>query len=211
MKTLLLATTNQAKLGELSMGVRDMFAGSVKIATLRQLGIKQEPEETGRTFRDNARIKAKYYGEITKLPTIADDGGLLIPYLNNEPGVKSRRWLGHEAGDRELINHTLKHLRGVTWADRTAYLQTSLCFYHPQTGKLSYETEKIKGHIARKPSGRATDGYPYRALFIVAAFDKYYDELTDKEHFQINHRLKALQRLLKKIAPDLLQLIHAVY
>jgi len=205
MRKLLLATTNKAKLQELTLGTKALIDRQIKVIFLSDLKIVDEPKESGKTFEENARLKAQFYGKLTGLPTIADDGGLLIPYLNNEPGVKSRRWLGYEATDQELIDYTLYHLRGVTWPDRTAYLQTSLCFYHPKTQKLICETEKIQGHIAQKSSGRHTYGYPYRALFIVGHFNKYYDELTAHQHLEINHRLKALHRLLKKIVPDLLQ------
>ncbi|HEX7543070.1 MAG TPA: non-canonical purine NTP pyrophosphatase, partial [Patescibacteria group bacterium] len=71
--------------------------------------------------------------------------------------------------------------------------------YHSKTKSVFFEEEKIKGHIAEKPSGKPTKGYPFRAIFIVDKFNKYYDELTDKEHRQVNHRLIALKRLTKRI------------
>ncbi len=204
-KTLLLATTNQAKLTELSLGAVNCFDSATQIVNLKQLMIIAKPEETGKTFEENAQLKARFYGELTRLPAIADDGGLMIPYLNNEPGVKSSRWLGREASDQELIEYTLLRLRNATGTDRTAYLQTCLCFFNPENKQLVCETERIKGVIAKKSSHRPTHGYPYRALFIVDAFNKYYDELSEEEHLQINHRLKALRRLIKKFSPDLLQ------
>lgn len=150
-------------------------------------------------------MKAKFYGKLTGLPTITDDGGLIIPYLGNEPGVRSRRWPGYEADDKELISYTLLHLRGVKLADRTAYLETCVTFFDPKTSIFFSEQKKIKGHIAEKPTKRATNGYPFRALFIINKFNKYYDELTPVEHDRINHRLKALKRLTKRIK-DLLRL-----
>src|SRR3989344_5109954 len=96
MKTLLIATHNTAKLKELKLGLRDLEKQGVKIITLNDLKISKNPEETGKTFRENAILKAKFYADLTNLPTIADDGGIIIPLLNNEPGVKSRRWLGYE-------------------------------------------------------------------------------------------------------------------
>lgn len=221
-KQVLIATHNQAKLAELKFGLKDLEKQGVKIVSLKDLQIKANPQETGKTFQENSEIKARYYGNLTGLPTVADDGGLIIPYLNNEPGVKSRRWLGYEASDEELIQHTIVHLKGVQKDDRTAYLQTCICFYlpasthprivqaqnsHPASagGIILCEQEKIKGHIAEKPSPRRIDGYPYRALFIVERFNKYYDELTEDEHQQINHRLKALRRLVKRIRKYLIK------
>lgn len=199
MKKLLLATTNLAKLEELKMGVSELEKQGIKILTLSDVGVGDEPEETGKTFEDNARLKAIHYGNLTNLPTIADDGGIMIPYLNNEPGVKSKYWLGYEASDDKLIAFTLSNLRDCTGSKRTAYLETCLYFYNPQTNKTVFEKERIKGRIAEKRSGHPTKGYPYRAVFIVDIFNKYYDELTKEEHQEVNHRLIALKRLTKRI------------
>jgi len=199
MKKILIATTNKAKLEEIKNGLKPLLKQKIKLLTLTDVGVEEKPEESGKTFCENAKIKAEFYAQKTGLPTLADDGGLLIPYLNNEPGIKSRRWLGYEASDEELINYTLERLKNVPKEKRTAYLQVCLCFFDPKTKKIFFEEEKIEGFIAKKPSGKATFGYPFRALFIVKKFNKYYDELTSKEHQQINHRLIALKRLTKKI------------
>ncbi len=205
MKKLLLATHNKAKLNELKLGIKQSGIQKIKILSLDDLYIKEDPEETGKTFEENAILKAKYYGTKTGIPTIADDGGLMIDILNGEPGVKSKRWMGHNATDKELIAYTLNKLNGLSREKRSATLKTCLCFFDPKTKQFFTETKHIRGYIAEKQSNRPTHGYPYRALFIVSEFNKYYDELADKEHKQINHRLKALAQLLKKIIPNLLQ------
>ncbi|MFH0979582.1 MAG: non-canonical purine NTP pyrophosphatase [Candidatus Roizmanbacteria bacterium] len=199
MKQLLIATTNSAKLEELKIGLKKLKNLGIRLLSLNDVGVEKDPEETGKTFQENSLLKAKFYAKLTGLPTIADDGGLIIPYLGGGPGVKSRRWPGYEASDEELINYTLLHLIGVKLADRTAYLETCVTFFDPKTNTRVSEQEKIKGFIAEKPTGRPTNGYPFRALFIVDEFNKYYDELTPEEHDKINHRLKALKRLTKRI------------
>jgi len=205
MKTLLLATHNKAKLAELKLGVSSFLKNKVKIVSLNDLNINVNPEETGKNFQENSFLKAKFYANLSKLPTIADDGGLIIPSLNNEPGVKSRRWLGNEASDEKLIDYTLERLKGSLVANRTAYLETCLYFYDPKT-KTSYcEQKRIKGQIADKPSGKPTQGYPFRALFVVEKYNKYYDEITDQQHLEINHRLIALKRLLNKAKKYLIE------
>ena len=76
---------------------------------------------------------------------------------------------------------------------------------NPEGSAIICEQKKIKGCIAEKPSPRRIDGFPYRALFIVSKFNKYYDDLTEKEHTEINHRLKALKRLVKRIKKYLIE------
>jgi len=198
-KQLLIATHNKAKLGELMMGMKKLSDQGVKILSLNDLHISEDPEETGKTFRENSLLKAKFYGKLTGIPTIADDGGLLIEILDGAPGIKSKRWLGREASDVELIEYTLKRLEGLPKSKRVAYLETSLCYYDTKSNTLFNKQERIKGHIAEKQSGRPTLGYPYRALFVIEKWGKYYDELTEEEHHAISHRLKALRWIVDKI------------
>ena len=199
MKKILIATTNKAKLKEIKNSLKPLLKQKIKLLTLTDVGVEEKPEESGKTFCENAKIKAKFYAQKTGLPTLSDDGGLLIPFLNNEPGVRSRRWLGYEASDDELINYTLERLKNVPKEKRIAYLQVCLCFFDPKTKKIFFEEEKIEGFIEKIPSGKKTFGYPFRALLIVKKFNKYYDELNKEEHQQINHRLAALKKLIKKI------------
>lgn len=205
MQSLLLATHNKAKLEELKKGTEQVFNEKVKVLSLDDLGIKNDPEETGQTFEQNAILKAKFYADISQLVTIADDGGLIIPALNNEPGVKSRRWLGYEATDEELIAYTLKRLQGFPKEKRVAYLEVSLCFYDPKTFKSFCVSERNKGRIAEKAVKKPTDGYPFRGLFIIDKFDRYYDELTETEHETVNHRRRALKKLLKLVEEYLIE------
>jgi len=199
MKKILIATHNKAKLGEIMLGIKPLQQKGWTIYSLEDLHIQKDPEETGKTFEENAELKARYYSQINNMPTIADDGGLMIDYLNGEPGVKSKRWMGYETSDKNLIQYTLQQLNNVPNDRRTAYLQTCLCYFDPSLNKIITENERIKGTIAEKPSGKPTHGYPFRALFVVEAFNKYYDELTDEEHQKINHRIKALSRLINQI------------
>lgn len=198
-KKILIATHNQAKLKEIKIGLKPLLNYNFALISLNDVGEEKAPKETGRNFRENAQIKAIYYGKKTKLMTIADDGGLIIPYLNNQPGVYSRRWPGYQATDQELINYTLEKIKKLTKKQRIAYLETCICFFHPEKNQFLFQEEKIKGYLAKKISTQPEPGYPFRALFIIDKFNKFYDELTEKEHQQINHRLKAIKKLLPKI------------
>lgn len=196
---LLIATTNPAKQEEIKEALQSLKDRKIEFFSLADLNIEQEPKETGDTFEENAKIKAKFYAEKAGMPAIADDGGLEIDILGGQPGVKSRRWPGYEAGDKELIKYALKKLQGVPLRKRAAKLVTCVCLYHPQTKKFFCQKESIDGFIAQKPSRKPTRGYPFRTIFIVKKFNKYYDDLTKEQHQKINHRLKAVKKLLAKI------------
>jgi XTP/dITP diphosphohydrolase len=202
---ILLATHNPAKLTELTKAFTPLPESQITLISLKDLHIDLEPAETGKTFEDNSLLKAKYYAKITNLPTIGDDGGIAIGHLNGEPGVKSKRWLGRDATDEELIDYTLSQLQGVPRKMRGASMVLTLTFFDPATGTVLTETESIKGHIAESPSPRRTHGFPFRSLFIVDAYGKFYDELTLEEHAKINHRMKAAARLSTKLQNFLLQ------
>ncbi len=205
MKRILIGTTNKGKVDELVSVFSDLKKHEIELVTLENMLKLMKPEETGATFEENAKLKAQFYGNKTGLPAISDDGGLMIDILNGEPGVKSRRWPGHEATDQELIDYALEKLKGVPLEKRTAKLETCICFYDFDKQLFLTESEHIDGWIAESPSPVITPGYPYRALFMVKQFNKYYDELTEEEHAQVNHRLIAANRLMLKIEQDLLQ------
>lgn len=200
MKKILIASTNPGKITEIKIGLQELEIRGIKVLTLNDVKVgESQPKETGKTFQENAFIKAKFYADLTHLPVVSDDGGLVIPYLKGEPGVKSRRWLGYDASDQELVDHTLKKLQGMRLSDRNAYLEACLCYYDPQSKTIIFESEKIFGHISEAPVPKIIPGFPYRALLVVDKYNKYYDELTEDEHQQVNHRLIALKRLTKKL------------
>lgn len=202
---ILIATHNKAKLEEIRKGFQLLEKKNVKFYSLDDLKISNEPVESGKTFEINSLIKAKYYAKLSKLPTIADDGGLEIQVLNGEPGTRSKRWLDFDATDKELIHYTLKRLQGFHGKKRKAQLRTCVTFFDPNTKEVLQESEKIDGYIAEKSNGMVTNGFPFRALLIIKKLNKYYGNLSIKEHEEINHRLKALKRLSKKVLAYLIQ------
>ena len=133
------------------------------------------------------------------MPTIADDGGIEINALRGEPGVHSKRWLGREATDAELIQHTLKSLSGVPFEKRTAHFKIVLNYFNPKNNISFSASASLDGKIALKIGPDAKKGFPYRSLFIVDRYNKYYDELTTQEHNEVNHRLLAVKKIIEKI------------
>lgn len=197
MKKLLIATHNKAKLAEIKHFLQDL---PLKLISLKEIGIKEDVKEDGKTFEENAIKKALFYAKKSGLPTIADDGGLEIDYLDGEPGVHSRRWIDERrASDEELINHTLELLKNVPAQKRGAQLRAVLALSLPE-GQLKTAEGKIRGIIADKPyTKKHWQGFPFRCLFYIPEIGKYYNphQMSKEEEKKYNHRLKALKKLKK--------------
>lgn len=170
----------------------------VKLVSLKELKISGQPKETGKTFEENAIIKAMFYAEKSGLPTIADDGGLEIDALNGEPGVKSHRWIHGdlENDDEELIAYTIKKLNKVNLPERGAQLRAVIALALPN-GQIYTAEGVIRGIIPRKPSDTRVAGFPYRSLLYLPQLNKFYnsDDLTPEENDAYNHRKRALEEL----------------
>src|SRR3989344_3163485 len=174
MQKLLIATTNPAKLSELSQFLSDL---PVKLVSLKDLGINRKAPEIGRTFVQNAIGKARFYFNISGLPTIADDGGLEIAAFGGEPGVASHRLpeSDREATDRELIDHTLARIRKLPETERDAQLRLVLVLFLPN-GKIHVSQARVQGIIPNQPSSHTTAGFPYRSLLFIPQLHKFYNE-----------------------------------
>jgi len=192
MKRLLIATNNPGKVKEYKELLKDL---PLKLISLKDLGIKNKVNESGKTFEENAIKKAKFYSRLTGLATLADDGGLEINCLNGEPGVKSHRWPGQEATDQELIDYTLKKLKGVPWNKRRAQFRVIIALAIPGKEVLISEG-KLRGVILAKPRGKLIPGYPFRPIFYLPKYGKSFAELSFKEEVKIGHRVKAIQKLI---------------
>jgi len=195
MKKLLIATTNPGKLAELSRFLSDI---PITLVSLKDVGITDTIEEIGKTFEENAILKAKYYFQKSGLPTLADDGGAEIDALNGEPGVKTRRWIhgDRDSTDNELVAYTLKRLEGVPKEKRGMQLRLVLALVLPD-GKIYTAEDKIRGVVADKPHSQSYEGFPFRRLMYVPDIGKFYnhDLMTDDENEKYNHRKRALEKL----------------
>lgn len=203
MKQLLVATTNPGKLAELRDFLSDI---PITLMSLKDVGIEVSVEETGKTFEENALLKAKAYAQISGLPTIADDGGLEIDALHGEPGVYSHRWIHktRDDEDEELIQYTLLRMKEVPREKRGAQLHLILAFATP-TGETHVSEGIIRGIIPFEAAPYRRKGFPYRSLLFLPEIRKFYnhDELTDEENKTYNHRRKAVE-MLKPIIQKIL-------
>ncbi len=195
---LLLGTTNQAKIEDYKKYLRH---ANLKLLTLKDIGFMDEPLEIGDTYLENALQKARFYAEKTEYPTLADDGGLEIDALDGRPGVESKRWLGPQSTEDDIINKTLELLKAVPADKRTAKLRNVIVVYFPHEGEYLTVEGEIQGIIPERASPKKQPGFPYRPLFFLPQFKKYYAELDEDEHEKINHRRAACTELLMKLEP----------
>jgi XTP/dITP diphosphohydrolase len=199
MKGLLIATRNPGKLKEISNFLSDL---RIKIVSLAEINITEEVEEIGKTYRENSQLKALFFAKKSGLPTIADDGGIEIEVFHGAPGIKSKRWLGKNSTEQDIINHMIKIAKNLS--NRKAKFKTVISFALPN-GKVWSVSGEVEGIIAKNPYLKALKGYPYRSFFYLPKLKKYYheDQLTFNEQKEYNHRYKAIQKLkpiiIKKI------------
>lgn len=193
MKKLLIATRNQGKLGEFKEFLKKL---PLEIVSLKDLNILEDIEEDGKTYEENSKKKALFFAKISNLPTLADDGGIEISALNNEPGVKTRRWLGHHSTDKELINHMLKISKTLPDNNRKARFITYVSLALPD-GKVWSTGGKVDGIISKKPKQSFMEGYPFRSFFYLPKIKKFFYEnkLSKEEQRLYNHRYKAVKKM----------------
>lgn len=193
MRKLLIATHNKGKLAEFTDFLSEF---PLEILSLADVGIDEDIEEDGKTYEENSQKKAIFYVKRSGLPSLSDDGGIEIAALNNEPGIHSRRWLGHHSTDEELIEHMKKVSKELPKDNRKAFFRTVVSLALPN-GKVFSVTGEIEGIIAEKLLLKVLKGYPYRSFFYLPKIGKYYHEsdLSDEEQKLYNHRYKAVQKL----------------
>jgi len=198
MKKLLIGTKNHGKIMEFKNFLADL---PIELVSLKDAGITDDVEEDGQTYEENSQKKALFYAKLSNLPTIADDGGLEIAALGGAPGVRSRRWLGHEATDEELIEHMKKVAKELPNDNRKAFFKSVVSFALPEGRVFSVQGE-IEGSIPKEPYLELLKGYPYRSFFYLPQLKKYYHEstLSSEEMQTYNHRYKSIQKLKPLLA-----------
>lgn len=193
LKKLLIATTNPNKVREIA----PLLAGeSIDLITLADIGPTPEPEETGATFWENARIKALAYAGATGEVTVAEDSGLEIDALGGEPGVHSARFLGASTPYRARFEEIFRRLGSKP---RQARFVTALAV--ARGSDLLFETETtIAGLVADAAAGEY--GFGYDPIFFYPPFGCTTAQLTDQDKAMVSHRARAfrdLQRWLRTL------------
>ncbi len=194
---MLVATRSRHKLEE----IRDILVDApVRFLGLDDLGLPEREEESELepfdTFAQNAISKARYFHARSGLPTIADDSGLCVDALRGGPGVRTKRFAPDDWAERwgrtEANNRYLLDLLGETPdSERGAHYHCAIAVAH-DTGHEVFEG-RVEGTIAHAPRGEG--GFGYDPLFIPAAHDRTYAELSPEVKLRTSHRANALRKL----------------
>lgn len=193
---ILLATGNIGKLIEMEHVFKAANLHDVQILTLRDLAPVEEPIEDGDTFLANAYIKAIYYYDKFKIPTISDDTGLLVEALNNAPGVLSARYgsINGEHTDPDKNNERI--IRELTGKEnRNAKFVTAMYYY--DGANLISSIGELEGTITLYPRG--TKSFGYSSIFEIPKYNLTLAEIDDELRYAINHRGNASRLLIKQL------------
>lgn len=189
---LVIATNNKGKLQE----YREMLGSSFTLLSLKDVGFDGDFDETGETFEENAFIKAKCVFDFCKIPTLADDSGLMVDALGGAPGVFSARYAGTHGDDVKNYTLLLKNLEGKT--DRKAHFKTAIVLI---TDEKIYRAEgETYGEILTAPIG--DNGFGYDPVFYSYDLNKSFGCSTEEEKNKVSHRAQAVVNLLEILSKN---------
>lgn len=188
---LIIASRNVHKIRE----IRAMLKGLPKldIFSLIDFPDYQPPEEHGTTFEENAILKAEHAAKALNAWVIADDSGLMIPALHGAPGLKSARYAGEDATDKDNRKKLLKEMLSFKDQDRAGYFECCIALASPEGLKKS-TCALCEGNITEKERGG--QGFGYDSIFQKLDYSKTFAELEDEVKNRISHRRKAIDKIL---------------
>ena len=187
-KIIVVASGNKGKLKE----IQEMLTG-FKVVGYKEYGLDFEIEEDGKTFFENALIKAKAVSKDLNMPALADDSGIVVDVLNGQPGIYSARYAG-DGIDEHNNQLLLKNMQGQT--NRKAKFVCSMVYYTPD-GNVITTMGETEGEILLEPQG--TNGFGYDCIFYSYDLQKSLGIASDQEKNSISHRARALKSLMEKL------------
>lgn len=187
-KRLVIASDNAGKIREFRQLLEPF---GFNVISMREAGFSGEIVEDGDTFEENAHIKARTVFDATGLPTMADDSGLEIDFLDGAPGVYSARYAGEGASDSERCEKVLDEMHGVARELRDARFVCTIYFIYAEDDEYSVRGE-VCGYIGDEPVGK--NGFGYDPIFMLND-DESMATISDEEKNKISHRAAAFKRL----------------
>lgn len=193
MKKIIFATGNENKMKEIRQILGDM---DVEILSMKQAGISADIVEDGKTFEENAVIKARAIAELTQEIVLADDSGLEIDYINKEPGIYSARYMGEDTSYHIKNQNLIERLKDAKEEERTARFVCAIAAAFPN-GEVLTTIGTIEGRIAHEEKGE--NGFGYDPIFYVPEFGCTTAELSEAAKNEISHRGNALRAMKEKL------------
>ena len=187
MKKLIFATGNENKMKEIRMILGDL---DYEILSMKEAGIDADIVEDGKTFEENAIIKATAISKLSGCLVLADDSGLEVDYMDKMPGIYSARWMGEDTSYRIKNTAIIVKLEGVPDEKRTARFVCAIAAAFPD-GRVVTKRGTIEGIIGYEERGE--NGFGYDPIFFLPEYGKTTAELSPEEKNQISHRGRALE------------------
>ena len=188
---ILIGTNNRGKLREIT----NLLPKKVKVFSTKDFNLKS-PNETGKTFKSNALIKAKYFSKKTNLICLSDDSGLEIDVLKKKPGIYSARWGGKNSDFNKAMQRVYKELdkKDKEWRTKkvSARFICALVIYWPNRKKI-YSLGKVSGKISKTKKGK--NGFGYDPIFIPNGHKRTFAEMSKSYKYKIDHRAKAFKKI----------------
>ena len=192
---LLLGSNNQNKAKEIKsiIGIYSPNNDIELVLPKNILNQNYDVDETGSTLEENAKLKSEFFFELTKIPTIADDTGLEIPYLGGKPGVHSARFSGVYGNDKANREKVLNLLSNATNNNRNAQFRTVICYTDE---KGSWFADGIcKGKINNLELG--SEGFGYDSIFVPNGYDQTFAQMALIQKNSISHRKLAIENFIR--------------
>ena len=190
---LVFATGNEGKMKEIRLILADL---GMEILSMKEAGANPDICENGKTFGENAEIKARAVWEETGGIVLADDSGLVVDYIGGEPGIYSARYMGEDTSYAVKNQVIIERLKGAQGNERSARFVCNIAAVLPD-GSVLHTERTMEGLIAEEPAGDG--GFGYDPILYIPEFGKTSAQLTIEEKNRISHRGKALEAMKEEL------------
>lgn len=187
------ATGNEGKMKEIRLILADL---GMEILSMKEAGANPDICENGKTFGENAEIKARAVWEETGGIVLADDSGLVVDYIGGEPGIYSARYMGEDTSYAVKNQVIIERLKGAQGNERSARFVCNIAAVLPE-GSVLHTEKTMEGLIAEEPAGDG--GFGYDPILYIPEFGKTSAQLTIEEKNRISHRGKALEAMKEEL------------
>ena len=187
------ATGNEGKMKEIRLILADL---GMEILSMKEAGANPDICENGKTFGENAEIKARAVWEETGGIVLADDSGLVVEYIGGEQGIYSARYMGEDTSYAVKNQVIIERLKGAQGNERSARFVCNIAAVLPD-GSVLHTEKTMEGLIAEEPAGDG--GFGYDPILYIPEFGKTSAQLTIEEKNRISHRGKALEAMKEEL------------